>query len=296
MWAVFTLLGSVLLFVSIVFGVSSKYVRYDADVGGGQRIIVPMKVTQKPMPPTMKVPIRKPVLDKNGKIDGTEQIKVKGTLGESTLNFRFGVFNRFAGPWRAITTLIIIIAASVFGYLVSFILREPNIVLPVACLAALVDVWTVIAGPTAEFIKNAPHVVNAVSAAIPDIGGAAHDFAPISFIGPADFIFFSVFLGATARLKMAPDRTFWFAFPLLTIGMASVVESLFPIGLPALTLIGISVILANRKFFRLKKEEYVAIIVVGAILLTAMIAITPVVRRAGAQSSQPSVSQPSEAK
>jgi hypothetical protein len=168
-----------------------------------------------------------------------------------------------------------IIAASAFGYLVSFILREPNILLPVAGLAAYVDVWTVLVGPTSRAIEKAPHVANAVSAAIPAPGGVA----PISFIGPADFIFFAMFLGAAYRLKMEPKRTFWIAFPLMTIGMAAVLSGVFPVGLPALTLIGLSVIVGNFRCFKLKREEYVAMAIVGALLIAAIFVVTPLISR-----------------
>jgi hypothetical protein len=173
-----------------------------------------------------------------------------------------------------------IIAASAFGYLVSFILREPNIVLPVAGLAAYVDVWTVLIGPTSHAIQNAPHVVSAVSAAIPAPGGAAHGFMPISFIGPADFIFIAMFLGAAYRLKMEPNRTFWIGFPLLTIGMGAVLSGVFPVGLPALTLIGLSVVLGNVRCFKLKRDEYIAMAVVAVILVGAMLVFTPMISKA----------------
>jgi hypothetical protein len=230
------------------------------------------------MPKTMDIPSVKVEKDKKGKVT-TKKVNLKGTRGVETLGFKVFAFNEHAGKARSLTTLLMIIAASAFGFIVSFILREPNILLPVAGLAAYVDVWTVMVGPTAKAIQNAPHVVSAVSAAIPAPGGASHGFMPISFIGPADFIFFAMFLGAAYRLKMEPNRTFWIGFPLLTIGMGAVLSGVFHMGLPALTLIGLSVIVGNAKCFKLKRDEYIAMAIVAVILIGAMVAFTPMISK-----------------
>lgn len=273
-WAVALIIGCLAAWLAIVMTVAAPYTRYDTAKYGS----VPVKITKTSPPKTIALPGKMPVFDKKGKVVGEKPIKIKGWLAQPDINFKLLAFSMHAGSSRAFTTLLMIIAASAFGYLVSFILREPNIVLPVAGIAAYVDLWTVLAGPTFKAIKEAPHVVNAVSAAIPAVGGAAHGFAPISFIGPADFIFFALFLGAAYRLKMEPNRTFWIAFPLLTLGMAAVLLGVFPIGLPALTLIGLAVVLGNFRHFKLKREEYIAMGIVAALLIGAIYVVTQLMR------------------
>jgi hypothetical protein len=83
---------------------------------------------------------------------------------------------------------------------------------------------------------------------------------------------------------MEPSRTFWIGFPLLTLGMLAVVMSSFiPLlgflkgGLPALTLIGLTVVLANYKHFKLKRDEYIAIAVVAVLLIAVLFFVTPLI-------------------
>lgn len=278
-WTACVLVGCLSLWIGIIFLVSAPYVKY---ITKDQQLLPPQRIGKDlppgPPPQSIKRQVRIPVENKKDKSTSYKMITVEGFRRPADVGFRLLAFDMNAGRARAVTTLLLIIAASSFGCLISFILREPNILLPVAGLAAYVDVWTVLVGPTSKVLEEAPHVVSAVAAAIPSMGGASSGFAPIAFIGPADFIFFALFLAAAYRLKMEPKRTFWIAFPLLTIGMITVLSNLFPLGLPALTLIGVSVILGNYKHFKLKRDEYIAMGIVAVLLIAAIFVVTPLIR------------------
>ena len=176
-----------------------------------------------------------------------------------------------AGVWLDLSLdLGRLLAAAFLGYVVSFSLLDKNIVLPVAGFAAYLDIWMVVWGPTKYFVTQAPEVVQAVSAPIPAPGGHG---AVVSFIGPADFVFLAIFFGAIYRLRMEPARTYWFALPLLAGAMLMVITMphfRHAVGLPALVPIGVAVIAANYRHFRLEKQEKLAVIVVSGLLAAAL--------------------------
>lgn len=186
-------------------------------------------------------------------------------------------FGATAGPWSLLSTIFVIGACICLGYTLSFLLREKNIMLPVAVFAAYTDFWTVLWGPTSQMVRKAPTVVQAVSAAIPTPG--AGSIQPISFIGPGDFIFMAMFFAAICRHKMEPSKTYWLLVPLLAIGMIAVLLGVFPVGLPALILVGISVAIANRKHFKLQKQEIISTIVVAVILVLSAVVMYPYLTR-----------------
>jgi len=269
------------LWCGAVYTVSLPYAFYETKEAG----IVPVLIKHSPPPKTAKLTTFTVKTDKLGNTH-LERVKTTGKLKQSSWNLRLAAFDLRAGYTRALTSLLMILAASAFGYLVSFILRHPNIVLPIAIFAPFIDIWTVFIGPTAHALKSHPHVVRSVSAAIPAVGSASTGFAPISFIGPADFIFLAIFLGAMYRHKMEPTKTFWALYPILTIIMAAVIAGpyLSKFGLPALSKfpalvpMGIVAAAANHRHFKLARDEWKAVIIVGLILIAALAAAVSVMR------------------
>lgn len=265
-WSAVIMAASFSATIAIMLAVSAPYLRYETKDGP----LPPMK--PKPgVKPAATIELTIVKTDKNAKpvTEKTTAVRKPADLG-----FRLAVFGYHAKGSRAVTSLLIIIGSSAMGLLVSLILRHPNIILPVAVFSAMVDIWTVFLGPTGKAVANAPHVVQAVSVALPDPG---QGYAPISFIGPADVIFFAMFMAAIYRLKMEPVRTFWIAFPLLTLGMASVIQFSGTPGLPALILIGAAVIIGNWKHFKLTRQEYIYVGIVMLVLIALTAAVTPFV-------------------
>jgi len=185
-------------------------------------------------------------------------------------------FVAYRGPLVPIMNALLIATVGLFGYLVSFILRERNIILPISAVAAFTDFWTVSVGPTSHMLKKAPSVVQAVSAQIPTPG--AGRIAPTSFIGPGDFLFLAMLFGAICRHGMNARRTFWFVYPLLTLGMLAVIFRLVD-GFPALVLVALGVVLANFGQWKLSKSEEKAVMAVAGMLGLAALILTSVLTR-----------------
>ena len=173
------------------------------------------------------------------------------------------------GPWADMPLDISRIAAACFlGYMVSFALRDKNIILPIAAFAAYLDIWTVTIGPTSHFIATVPEVVQRVSAQMP-VPRSYHGIAP-TFIGPADFVFLAVFFGAIYRLKMEAARTFWLTAFLLSAAMLVVMLAEQVPGIPALVPMGIAVVVANFRHFKLAKQEKWSVLIVSTILVLSL--------------------------
>lgn len=273
LWAAVTLIAALVAWIAVIATVTSPYLVYG--VNGrpvALRQIGKDGITADNIPKTVTVKI--PADNSKGKGEVKE---ITARRMQAGMEVRLFVFDAVAGRMRAAASLFMIFAATALGYLVSFILREPNILLPVGALAAGIDVWSVMIGPTMKALKSVPHVVSSVSVAMPAPGSAATGYQPISFIGPADFIFLAMFLGAIYRMNLEPNRTFWIAFPILSIGMAVVLTGLFPSGLPGLVLIAGSVILANYRRFKLKRDEILAVAIVALMLIAGMLAYKLVV-------------------
>lgn len=196
------------------------------------------------------------------------------TMKPSVANYS-GLYVSYRGLLTPIMTLLLITGVSSLGYNISFILRDKNIILPVAAFAGSIDFWTVLIGPTGKMVKQAPEVVQAVSAAIPKVGSGS--IAPIAFIGPGDFLFLAMLFGAICRHKMRSGRTFWFLSATLTLGMLGVL--LVIPAFPALITVSLGVVLANYDQFNLSKDEVKSVVATAVVLLVLVLAATVVMAR-----------------
>lgn len=164
-------------------------------------------------------------------------------------------------------TLFMMLAAGGIGYLVSLRVRDKNLMLPVVMFAACIDFWTVNFGPVANVMQNAPEVVRAVSAPIPAAGAGA--FAPVSIIGPGDFLFMALVFAVVHRFQMNPRRNLIYVSIMMSLGMLAVVFGLLPF-LPALIMLAAAVVAANRREFKLTREEKISTAIVGILLAASL--------------------------
>jgi hypothetical protein len=112
-------------------------------------------------------------------------------------------------------------------------------VLLVALLIIPVDAFSVARGPTKEIVENQPEVFNALSVSFPLPG--EHSSAQL---GLPDFLFFSLFLAATARFGLRVGWT-WLAMA-LSFGTTLALAVAFDVaGLPALPLLSAAFVLVN---------------------------------------------------
>ena len=160
---------------------------------------------------------------------------------------------------------LIVVAASLFGGLVARLVRERNLLLPVAVVAGVVDFWGVYWGFVAHISQTAPKVVEQFSSAVPTPRGVTLPVPVMSAMGIGDFLFTAIFLGVVVRLGLHVTRTLLGVF--LAVLLAPVVLWVVPLftgkpldALPGLPFIGLGVIAANWREFSLTREEKFALL------------------------------------
>lgn len=174
--------------------------------------------------------------------------------------------------------LCLVLAAIFGGALASRLIRERNILLPVAVVAAVVDTFGVYWGFVAEVAEKAPEVVQQFSAVVPGATVAKMPVPLLSAVGVGDFVFMALFVGAVCRLHMNLRATLWallgvyLAVPGAFAGVSALTGGAAPI-LPGLVFLGFAVVAANwRQFSFSRAEKYAlgyAALVVAAIILLA---------------------------
>lgn len=158
------------------------------------------------------------------------------------------------------------------GGLLATMIREKNMLLPIAIFLAGFDVFLVLtpAGPTKYVVENRPEILQAVAYQVPSVGTAA----PLAYIGPADFLFLGAFFIALFRFEMRTKRTFYWMVPTLIAYLLTVVlfggvrlGGIALGALPALVPIGLCVMLTNAREFKLSRDEKLATLLVGLLAI-----------------------------
>lgn len=170
-----------------------------------------------------------------------------------------------------LVNLMITLGCAFLGILLARIIREPNVLLPVALVAIPIDFIGAMTsiGFTNTVVANNPALVKAVSVAVPTIGGGgqhAGGLHPIGFIGPGDALFTAFFFAVVLRLDMNRRGTFWWMYGLLTLAML-IVLSPFGVNIAALVPMGLAVMIANFRFFKLKRDEVFATLYAGVFIV-----------------------------
>ena len=170
--------------------------------------------------------------------------------------------------------LSITLSCAFFGILLSRIIREPNVLLPVALVAMPIDYLGAMTsiGFTQNVVTQNPHLVQALSVPVPAVGGSTQHHGAlhaIGFIGPGDALFMAFFFAVVLRLNMNVRGTFWWMYGLLTVTMFIVLSGL-SFNIAALVPMGFAVLIANFRYFKLKREEVFATLY-AAILILALV-------------------------
>ncbi len=171
---------------------------------------------------------------------------------------------------------VVFVLACVFaGRLLSRILRERNIMLPIAIVLALTDIFTVFVGPVAVALTKAPGLVEQLSMKLPAVGSAAGPegaagLTHFATLGLGDIIFAVVLLAGAARFDLNFRGTVWWMLGLVAAGLGLFVAMPAVPPMPVLPLMAIAFLIANRGRFALTPEErrsmIVALIVIGGLL------------------------------
>ncbi len=158
------------------------------------------------------------------------------------------------------------------GAALACLLKDRNMLLPIAVFLSLFDTWLVFApeGFVSRSLASTSSALPSVAYAVPKVAAvsalpeeAANGFAQnLAYVGPADLLFLAMFFTALYRFEMRPRATFLAIVPVLTAYLAVVL--LFPdvwvgpirlAALPALLPIGLTVLWVNRREFHLLRDE-----------------------------------------
>jgi len=153
------------------------------------------------------------------------------------------------------------------GSLLALVLKDKNLILPIAVFLALFDMWLVFAPEglvQRSVVQGQAETLRAVAYQVPEVratsaGGRA---AAMLYVGPADYLFISMFFVALYRFRMRTVRTLKVIVPVLGVYLLTVLlfsgVHVGPISLgalPALLPIGLVVLIVNRDQFNLNRDE-----------------------------------------
>ena len=173
--------------------------------------------------------------------------------------------------------IFLVFAMILGGLLLSRIIRDRSMVVPVAIVLALADVFTVyLGGPTGHALEKAPALVEAVSVKLPAVGSATgpegiRGLAHIATLGPGDTFFAALFFAVVVRFALGMRKTFsWlFGVTAVVLGLIVAIPGMPPV--PVLPLMAAGFLIANWHDVKLSKREwsYVGIAFVFLIALFA---------------------------
>ena len=161
------------------------------------------------------------------------------------------------------------------GALISSLLRDKNILIPVAIFLVGFDIFLVLTplGFTKQLIKQNPNLLATVGMQIPKSTHVANEVAKTTvatagLVGPADLVFLGAFFLAMFRFDMRPKETLRVMIPTLIGYMILVLFTGW--ALPALVPIGLVTLIVNRDQFNLNKDEKASTVVLALIVVTIL--------------------------
>jgi hypothetical protein len=172
----------------------------------------------------------------------------------------------------------LIVWAAFLGKLVSRVVREGKLFLPVAVVASIADIVTVFWGPVKTVTEAAPEIAHAFSASAP-VAAPPEVATPIlAAVGIGDFLFLAVFLAAALRHSMSAVKTMWAVFVVMLL--APLTFLVFPAEyVPGLPFIAAAVLWANWRHLKFTREEKRALVFAGALVAAATVGILTLLRK-----------------
>jgi hypothetical protein len=174
---------------------------------------------------------------------------------------------------------VLIVWAAFLGKLVSRIIKEGKLLVPVAVVAAVADVITVFWGIVKHVSETAPEVAETFSAAAP-VELPEGVYAPIlAFVGIGDFLFLSLFFAVAIRYAMRPVKTLWASYVVMLVAPLGFWFVPGGPGLPGLPFIAAAALWANWRHIRFNPEEKRALAVAAALVAAVVAAVWVVFHR-----------------
>ena len=197
----------------------------------------------------------------------------------------------------ALSSLAFLFLCVAGGRLLSRLLRDRNILLPVAVVAILADIFTVAIGPTGKALEHAPELVQKFSVGLPAAGSAAgpegaKGLAMLASMGIGDFVFLALFLTAAARFGLPLRRGGAIMATLVCLALAAyfLLPPVLP-GIPLLPFIAGGFLLAYAGRLKLSRTERQALLW-GGLLLTVLFAVAAWMMKAGGPPTPPEQPSP----
>lgn len=194
------------------------------------------------------------------------------------LGMRMDLAPSAAGILVAIAQMALACWCVGLGGLLATLIKEKNIILPIAIFLAAYDFFLVLTpwGFTQKLLKVAQPVFTRVAAQIPSVSAhPTHGLAqPSAYVGMADLVFLAMFFIALFRFRMRTRSTLYAVLPALVIYLLIVqffggysVAGFSLSALPAMVPIGLAVLIVNWREFELKNDEKVATLALGIIAI-----------------------------
>ncbi len=168
---------------------------------------------------------------------------------------------------------ILIVWAAFLGRLVSRVIREGKLLLPVAVVASLADVITVFWGVVKHVSETAPELAETFSAAAPIELPEGVQAPILAFVGIGDFLFLAVFIVVAIRFSMRPVRTLWASYAAMLVAPLAFLFVREGPGLPGLPFIAVAALWANWHHLKFSREEKRALAIAGLLVVGVAAAI-----------------------
>lgn len=173
--------------------------------------------------------------------------------------------------------LMLVAGAACGGVALSRLVRYPNMLGPLAGVAALIDIWGVLLGGIVSKLLTSPTTAPLAAKAmapLPTVGGghagAGGGGLSIASVGTGDFLFLGLFFGVLWAHSMNARAAERWTTPLVTLALLAIALGLIPF-LPGLLFIGLGAAIPNLKYLRYTREENFALLYAAILvaLLTA---------------------------
>lgn len=200
-------------------------------------------------------------------------------LGQQGAGERLAQALSFLPQSDLLGNIVLIVWATFLGRLVSRVVREGKLILPVAVVASLADIITVFWGVVAHVSRAAPEVAEAFSTTAPVEAPEGVPAPILSMVGIGDFLFLALFLAMTLRYSMQPAKTLWATFAVMLLAPLGFLFAPVATGLPGLPFLAAAVLWANRRHLDYTREEKRALVVGGLFVAALLLGIVALLHR-----------------
>ncbi|MCH7944868.1 MAG: hypothetical protein IIC73_02460 [Armatimonadetes bacterium] len=170
----------------------------------------------------------------------------------------------------------ILIWTLALGVLLALFIRDKNLMIPVAIFLVGFDMFLVFnpSAPTAFLMRQGSINAQVVLMTVPQMKSESEQTGRVeslAFVGPADLLFSAAFFTLLFRFGMRPRQTLNWLIPVLVVYLVIVIffgtQTIGPLSLamlPAMVPIGLTVLIVNRREFKLEKQELLGVLFVAA--------------------------------